>query len=153
MSELQIRIKQFILEKLNEDLANKSIIVADREMWVTDLESMDWYINLTSQGLLWYNSKYFQGYCDLFSLENKQISKILREWVEHGFGIRVNSVARKNSNLSYIIEKLVGQKKKQILELNNRQGFSYDVVIRYTRIMKETKQTPIVQDFLLSDGI
>jgi hypothetical protein len=100
-------IKKFVISKITNDLNVHTILPYKKELWIVDLDRKEWYMIITSEGYLWYNSKKFDTYTDFFSLRLKELSNILRDWVESNLKIRINKVSKKNTELNYAIDLLL----------------------------------------------
>jgi hypothetical protein len=148
MSEINPKLKKIIIGKLEEDLGHKRVVPLGRQLWVLDDETHEWYINVTCNGLMEYNSKFFLLYSRLFSLDLKSLSKLLREWFESKFEIRINSSQRRTSDLNYIVENVVKPKKDEKWRHDNRFGFSYDVVKKFVKLEQINKIVE-VRDFII----
>jgi hypothetical protein len=140
-------IKKFVLSKITNDLNIHTILPYNKELWIVDLDRKEWYMIITSEGYLWYNSKKFDTYTNFFSLRLKELSNILRNWVELNLKIRINKVSKKNTELNYAIDLLL--MKKGIFEIKNRYGFSYEVVKNYLYLTNTLQSPPKVKDFLI----
>jgi hypothetical protein len=137
--------------KITSDLNQHTILPYKKELWVLDLNKKEWYMIITSEGYLWYNSKKFNTYVDFFSIKLRELSNLLRDWVESNLKIRINNVSKKNTELNYAIDLLL--MKNQIFEINKRYGFSYEVVKNYLYLTKTLESTPKVKDFLMGQCI
>ena len=146
MNEIHPKIKTFIFEKLKEDLKFKSLLSWKNEMWVLDLDSKEWYFTILSEGESWYNQEYFKLYLSLFSITNRQLSSILKEWVENNFEVRISRISRRQNNMTYYIDGMIRTEKNGV-DLNNRFGFSYDFVKKFVGIKKEDKSV-VLENFI-----
>lgn len=142
------RLKKYCSDKITEDLKPKNIITWKNELWVLDLDTKEWYLTICSEGVTWYNQEFFRQHMLLFSLSNREMSSIIKEWVEKNFEIRVTNVSRRQNNMTYIIDGMTRSKKND-WEINNRFGFSYEIVKKMVGIRREIKNV-IVEDFLPS---
>lgn len=136
------------MRKLEEDLSSKELIPNGRNLWVLDIEKKEWFVNVSCNGLMEFNSKLAKDYSNLFCLESKVFSKILKEWFENKFTIRVNSSQRRTPDLTYMIDGIL-QSKKGGWEMNERFGFSYEFVKKFLEIKKNNKRV-LVEDFFIS---
>lgn len=148
MSDLNPRLKKCVILKLEEDLSSKELIPNGRNLWLLDVEKKEWFINVTCNGLMEFNTRMAKDYSNLFSLDFKIFSKILKEWFEKKFGIRINSSQRRTPDLTYMIDVILASKKGG-WEMNERYGFSYDVVKKFLEIKKINKRV-LVEDFSIS---
>lgn len=148
MTTLHPKIKLFFNEKLEYDLKKTDILTWKNEFWILDIDLKEWFLYLDSNGSVRYNQIFFKSYKDLFSLDNTQLSKFINEWVEFRLGFRVTNVARKQSNLTYMIDGMVLSEKNQ-WTLKNRFGFSYNIVKRYVNLKKNSNYV-LLEDFVIS---
>lgn len=146
MSEIHPKIRTFVFEKLKEDLKFKSLVSWKNELWLLDLETKDWYLTISSQSESWYNQDFFKLYLSLFSITNRQLSSILKEWVESNFEVRISRISRRQSNMTYYIDGMIRSEKNGI-DLKNRFGFSYDFVKKFVEIKKEDKSV-VLENFI-----
>lgn len=140
------KIKKFILEKLTEDLKSKNILDWKNEIWVLDLDTKEWYLTILSEGETWYNQDFFKVYLNLFSVTNRELSCIIKEWIENNFELRLTNVSRRQNNMTYIIDGMLKTDKNN-LNLNNRFGFSYNFVKKFINI-KSGRKNIILEDFI-----
>lgn len=152
MSDVNVKLKRIILNKLEQDLYDKIVVPNGMTLWIVDPETQDWFFNVTSGGALEFNQKFFTLYSNLFSLDMKILSKILKEWFEKKFGIRIHNSMRRTSNLFYIVEIILesNEKKKGTWGSGDRFGFSYEVVKRFLNLQKINKFV-MVGDFIFSE--
>lgn len=148
MSTIHPKLKKFFTQKLEYDLKKTDIITFKNEFWILDIDLKEWFLYLDSQGSVWYNQFFFQTYKNLFSLENSQLSNFIKEWIELRLGFRVTNVARKQSTLTYLIDGMLINENNQ-WTLNNRFGFSYNIVKRYVGLRKNSKYV-LLEDFIIS---
>ena len=146
MSEIHPKLKEFILNKINEDIRDKEILTNKSDLWVLDVDTRDWFIQANSGGQLFYNQKFFESYMSLFSLNTKTLSKIIGEWFEQGFELPMRMVSRKQGSMEYFISDFL-KKKSGILEHNSRFGFPYGFAKKYISI-KNYNGRVFVSDYL-----
>ena len=138
---------KYVQQKITEDLNSKNIVGWKNELWVLDLDTKDWFLSIMSEGNSWYNQKFFKPYLGLFSISERELGKIIKDWSEKTFSLKINNVARRQSNLTYIIDGMLRSKKNK-WTLNNRFGFSYEIVKKYVSLNKEHKWL-VVEDFMI----
>lgn len=148
MSQIHPKLKSIIFQKLEEDFFDKEIIPNGRTFWIIDSDKNDWFINMTCNGLLEFNTSFAKSYSDLFSMDFRLFSKILKEWFEKKMEIRVNSLQRRTPSLQYLVEDAVKSKNGK-WDLNDRFGFSYDFVKKFI-ILKNEEKKVLVGDFISS---
>jgi hypothetical protein len=148
MSVINPKLKKLIMRKLEDDLSTKEIIPNGRTLWILDSEKQDWFINVTCNGVMEFNSSLSKQYSDLFSIENRVFSKILIEWFEKKFEVRINNSQRRTPNLQYLVEVVLNSKNGK-WDLSERYGFSYDFVKKFLSIEKLNKRV-LVEDFFIS---
>ena len=148
MSMINPKLKKLIMRKLEDDLCSKEIVPNGRTLWILDSEKQDWFINVTCNGVMEFNSSLSKQYSDLFSIENRVFSNVLKEWFEKKFEVRINNSQRRTPNLQYLVEDALKSKNGK-WELGERYGFSYDFVKTYLLIQKQNKKV-LVEDFFIS---
>lgn len=130
------KLKKYIWDKITEDLKPRSILSHKNEIWVLNLDTKEWYLTILAEGETWYNQTYFNSYLNLFSVSNRVLSSILKEWVEKNFNVRVINVSRRQNNMTYIIDGMLTSKKGK-WNLNNRFGFSYEFVKKFLDVKNQ----------------
>ena len=144
--QLHPKIKDYCYDKITEDLKSKNIITFKNEIWVLDLDTKDWYLTICAEGSTWYNQNFFKTHLHLFSLSNREISSIIKEWIENNFEIRITNVSRRQNNITYIIDGMLRSTKNK-WDINKRFGFSYEVVKKMIGLENEIKNV-LVEDFI-----
>jgi IS30 family transposase len=139
-------LKKIIWDKIHEDLKPKNIIGWKNELWVLDLDSKEWYITITSEGTTHYNQEFFKLYNNLFSVSGKELSPILKEWLEKKFEVRLTNVSRRQSNMTYYIDGMT-KSNKNSWTIKSRFGFAYEFVNKFLKI-KEINSNILVEDFI-----
>lgn len=146
MSNIDPKLEKIVFSKLIEDLKDKQIVCWKNEFWIIDLDTTEWYLCVISDNNSWFNQKFFETYVNLFSITNKQLSKILKSWIDKVFGVKITSISRRQSNMSYLIHGMLRSKKNQ-WKLNERYGFSYELVKKFIG-MKSKYRELVVEDFI-----
>ncbi len=149
MSEIHPHLKKFVFDKLVEDISNKGIFTNESDFWIIEEDTRDWFIQVNSNGQLFYNQKFFQPYQYLFSLESKTLGNLIGEWFEKNFDLPLRTIQRKQGSMEYYISGFL-KKKKGLLEFNNRYGFTYGFTKKYLTL-KKGKGKVFVEDYLLVD--
>lgn len=147
MSEIHPHLKKFVFDKLVEDISNKGIFTNESEFWIIEEDTRDWFIQANSNGQLFYNQKFFQPYQSLFSLESKTLGNLIGEWFEKNFDLPLRNIQRKQGSMEYYISGFL-KKKKGLLEINNRYGFTHGFTKKYLTL-KKGKGKVFVEDYLL----
>lgn len=146
MSQIHPKLKNLIFTKLDEDFSDKEIIPNGRTFWIIESEKNDWLININCNGMMEFNTSFAKSYSNLFSMDFRVFSKILKEWIEKKMEIRVNSSQRRTPNLQYLVEDALKGKNGK-WELEERFGFSYDFVKKFISL-KKTEKNVLVGDFI-----
>jgi hypothetical protein len=147
MSEIHPHLKKFVFDKLVEDISNKGIFTNESEFWIIEEDTRDWFIQANSNGQLFYNQKFFQPYQSLFSLESKTLGNLIGQWFEKNFDLPLRNIQRKQGSMEYYISGFL-KKKKGLLEINNRYGFTHGFTKKYLTL-KKGKGKVFVEDYLL----
>jgi IS30 family transposase len=145
-SNIHPNLKKFIWEKITEDLQSKNIIGWKNELWVLDLDTKEWYISITSEGNSHYNQDFFKLYNNLFSLSGRELSSIIKEWLEKELGVRLTNISRRQSNMTYYIDGMT-KSDKNSWTIKKRFGFAYEFVNKFLKI-KEVNSNILVEDFI-----
>lgn len=80
---MNLRLKNIILNKLNDDLSKVEIILSENQsIWFIDRANKYWYFELEKSGKLWWRYEFFTDFFTLFCLEVNEFQPLLSEWVE-----------------------------------------------------------------------
>ena len=120
------RLKNIILNKLNEDLSTAEIILAENHsIWFIDRANRYWYFELEKSGKLWWRYEFFTDFFVIFDLETKDFQPLLSEWVEGIFDSNVNMTPRSGHRLHSTVEGILnhGYRKgsRKVEEVLNRE--------------------------------
>ena len=74
------KIRKFVFKCLNDLLSDKTVCPYGKDFWIIGLEERNWYIHYDSNGKLHYNSKYFDDFFHMFSLEQKKYHKAIQAY-------------------------------------------------------------------------
>ena len=86
------RLKRIIFKKLDQDLGHAEIIVDDnKSIWFIDRANKYWYLELRSEGVLWWRYSFFNDFFPLFGMERKEYEPVIAEWVEEVLKCNVSS--------------------------------------------------------------
>jgi hypothetical protein len=86
------RLKRIIFKKLDQDLGQAEIIVDDnKSIWFIDRANKFWYLELRSEGVLWWRYSFFNDFFPLFGMERKEYEPVIAEWVEEVLKCNVSS--------------------------------------------------------------
>jgi len=86
------RLKKIIFKKLDQDLGQAEIIVDDNNsIWFIDRANKHWYLELRSEGVLWWRYSFFNDFFPLFGMERKEYEPVIAEWVEEVLKCNVSS--------------------------------------------------------------
>ena len=88
------RLKKIIFKKLDQDLGRAEIIVDDNNsIWFIDRANKHWYLELRSEGVLWWRYSFFNDFFKVFSMESIQFEPIISEWVEDVLNHKVSTTS------------------------------------------------------------
>jgi hypothetical protein len=90
-----VKLRKFIYQRLSKELSDKIYYPYGKDIWIFDLDEVNWYFQYDSEGKLNYNPKFFDDFFYFFSLEQKQYQILLKKWVEISFGHPINQISRK----------------------------------------------------------
>jgi hypothetical protein len=76
------RLKEFIFNKLSEDLSHVEIILHGGSLWFVDKENKYWYLELQKLGRLFWRWGFFDNFFKLFGMEKHEFEPLITEWVE-----------------------------------------------------------------------
>lgn len=146
MVKIHPKLKKYVLQKLEEEIYPKSVRINGKELWIIDEETKNWYLQADSYGQLYFNKYFFKPTLDVFSLTDHQFASIIKEWFENNFEITIRNVARRQNNLDYLVDNVI-QGKKEISNIRERNGFTFNVVKKYLDLKKTNKKV-LVEDYL-----
>lgn len=145
-----VKLRKFIYQRLSEELSDKIYYPYGKDIWILDLEEVNWYFQYNSEGKLNYNPKFFDDFFYFFSLEQKQYQILLKKWVEIGFGHPINQISRRNLDISYYIDGITRGTTKN-WKLNERYGFPHSVVRRFLDLKRHIPEKNIKLEHFLHE--
>lgn len=81
---MNLRLKKIMSKRLNNELKNCEIIQDERgSIWFIDRKNMQWYLQLDTDGHLWWRYDFFTNFYAIFSLERGEFGSFIREWVSN----------------------------------------------------------------------
>jgi hypothetical protein len=102
------RLKKIIFKKLDQDLGQVEIIVDDNNsIWFIDRGNKYWYLELKSEGVLWWRYSFFNDFFPLFGVERKEYEPVIAEWVEEVLKHGVSSTAGTRLGLVEVVEEVL----------------------------------------------
>ena len=102
------RLKKIIFKKLDKDLSHAEIIVDDnKSIWFIDRANRYWYLELKSEGVLWWRYSFFNDFFPLFGMERKEYEPVIAEWVEKHLKNEVSSTCPKYVLPFWEMEKVI----------------------------------------------
>lgn len=147
-SNIHPKLKEFILEKISSDLKSKDILPWKNELWILDIDTTEWYLTILSEGQTWYNQDFFKLYLNLFSLTQRELAAVLKEWIEKNLNIKLTNISRRQANMHYLVDGMLKSDKNK-WELNNRFGFSYEFVKKVLEV-KGKNQSLLLEELIPS---
>ena len=145
-----VKLRKFIYKRLFEVLSDKIYYPYGKDIWIFDLEEVNWYLQCDSEGKLNYNPKFFDDFFCFFSLEQKQYQVLLKKWVESSFGHPITQISRRNLDISYYIDGITKGTTKN-WKPNERYGFPYSVVKQFLEIKKHIPEKNIKLEHFLHE--
>lgn len=146
MLDIHPKLKELVWQKISEDISKKQIYTNEKDFWIIEEDTREWFLQATSHGELYYNQKFFQPYRFLFSLESKILGNLIGEWFVKNFNLPLRTIHRKQGSMEYHISEFL-KKKKGILEYKNRYGFTYGFTKKYLTLKKGNGRV-LVEDYL-----
>ena len=102
------RLKRIIFKKLDQDLGHAEIIIdTDKSIWFIDRANKYWYLELRSEGVLWWRYTFFKDFFPLFGLERRDYELVIAEWVEEVLKRVVSSTEFRDFSKSGTVEEVL----------------------------------------------
>jgi hypothetical protein len=76
------KLKQFIFNKLTDDLSHVELISYEDSFWFIDRENKYWYLEFQKSGRLYWRWGFFSNFFQLFCMERDEYEPLITEWVE-----------------------------------------------------------------------
>jgi len=147
------RLKKIIFERLSNELGGKVFHPVGRSIWVIDLDTKEWYFDISCEGNVWCNQKFFNTFFNVFTLEYSEYQFYLKSWIGKLPHVHMKNIQRKNTNYEYYIEGIINDTNHR-WSIKNRHGFSYFVVKQYLDCLESCGNENLTLDrFWLSDGV
>lgn len=124
------RLKKIIFQRLSDELGGKVFHPVGRSIWVVDLDTKEWFFDISCDGNVWYNQKFFNTFFNVFTLNYSEYQTYLKTWIGKLPHVHIKNIQRKNTNYEYYIEGIINDTNHR-WSINNRHGFSYFVVKQY----------------------
>lgn len=144
------KLRKFIFQRLFNEISGKIYYPYGKDIWILDLEEVNWYFQYDSEGKLHYNPKFFDDFFYFFSLEQKEYQILLKKWVESSFGHPINQISRRSLDISYYIDGITQENTKN-WKLNERYGFPYSLVRRFLELKKYIPEKNITVEHFLHE--
>lgn len=145
-----VKLIKFIYRRLVEELSDKIYYPYGKNIWIFNLEELNWYFQYDSDGKLNYNHKFFDDFFYLFGLEQKDYQIILKSWFEKSFELPINQVSRRGLDISYYIDGIVNGTTKN-WEVGRRFGFPYSQVKRFLDLKKHIPEKNLKLEHFLHE--
>lgn len=142
------KIRKFVFKCLNDLLSDKTVYPYDKNFWIIGLEERNWYIHYDSNGKLYYNSKYFDDFFHMFSLEQKKYQILLRMWFVKSTKFTVNQISRRSLDIDFYIDGIVNGGDNKMWSMSKRYGFSYFVVKKFLELKQGSNSDVKFNNFL-----
>lgn len=134
-----IKLRKFIYQRLFEVLSDKIYYPYGKDIWIFDLDEVNWYFQYNSEGKLNYNSKFFSDFFNLFGINRKEYQILLKDWFEKSFGFPINQISRRGLDISFYIDGIINGNTKN-WKINERYGFPHRVVRRFLDLKKNISE-------------
>lgn len=147
------KLRKFIFNRLFDELSDKTYYPYGSEIWVLDFAENDWYFQYSNNGRLYYNRKFFDSFFRIFSLNQSKYQKLLKFWFENNTEHQVNSISRRNLDVSYYIDG-IRQSETKKWSIKERFGYGYGHITRYLNLKKYISEENIkFEYFLIENGV
>jgi hypothetical protein len=147
------RLKKIIFQRLSDELGGKIFHPVGSSIWLLDLDTKEWYFEITCNGHIWYNQKHFNQFFNVFTLKYYEYQIYLKSWIGKHPYFMIKNIQRRNTNYEYYIEGIINDT-KHYWSLKNRYGFSYLIVKHYLDCLNKCGNKNLTIDgFWLSDGV
>ena len=147
------RLKKIIFQRLSDELGEKIFYPVGRSIWLLNLDTKEWYFEISCDGDVWYNQKYFNQFFNVFTLKYSDYQIYLKSWIQKLPYVHMKNIQRRNTNYEYYIEGII-KDTKHIWSIKNRHGFSYLIVNHYLDCLNKCEnKTLTFNGFWISDGV
>lgn len=147
------KLKKFVFDRLFDELYNKTYYPCGTDVWILDFNDNEWYFQYSSNGVLNYNRKFFDSFFRIYSFDQSQYQKILKNWFETTTEYQVNHISRRNLDISYYLEGIRNSENKK-WSLNDRFGYGYHTIKKYLNIKKYLSEEKIkLEHFITTNGV
>jgi hypothetical protein len=103
------KLKQFIFNKLTDDLSHVELISHEDSLWFIDRENKYWYLEFQKSGRLYWRWGFFSNFFQLFCMERDEYEPLITEWVESVLNGGVTTTnAKAKSNKTWVESALNG---------------------------------------------
>jgi len=130
------RLKKIIFQRLSDEIGRKIFYPVGRSIWLLDLDTKEWYFEITCVGDIWYNQKYFNQFFNVFTLKYYEYQIYLKSWIGKIPHLLMKNIQRRNTNYEYYIEGIINDT-KHYWSLKDRHGFSYLIVKHYMNCLNK----------------
>ena len=147
------KFRKIIFDRIFDELSDKIYYPYEKNIWIVDFNSRNWFLQYSSEGYLYYNRDFFNYFFKIFSINQEGYQKLLKFWFETKTGYRVNHISRKYLDIEYYID---GIRKNDLNEwsLSNRFGYGHNVIAKYLTFKGNIgKQNVKLKFFLNENGI
>lgn len=126
------RLKKIIFKKLDQDLGHAEIIVDDNNsIWFIDRGNKYWYLELKSEGVLWWRYSFFNDFFPLFGMERKEYEPVIAEWVEEVLKRGVSSTNGSSRWMKSPVEEVLKHGVSSTADLMYPRNHSVEKVLKH----------------------
>lgn len=115
-------------------MCESTVVPFGKEIWIFEDPNSKWLLVLNSDGVLKFNTKFFDKIFNYFSIYQKEYKMVLKEWVESILKLPIREMQRCSSDLDYLTESLQNPKNEKRWTLKSRYNFNHQLVKTYLQL-------------------
>ena len=108
--EINDRLKRVIFKRLAVHLSHVEIIPYEDSIWFIDRNDKYWYLELRTDGYLWWRYDFFDQFFQAFSLERNDYELLIKEWVEQVLNHKVITTIAVRRDVRFLVEQVLNNK-------------------------------------------
>lgn len=147
------KFRKIIFDRIFDELSDKIYYPYEKNIWIVDFNSRNWFLQYSSEGYLYYNRDFFSSFFKIFSISQEGYQKLLKFWFETKTGYRVNHISRRYISTEYYIDGISRNDLKNSLNkwaLYNRFGYGYTVVGEYLTFKENVGEKNVKLKYFLN---
>jgi hypothetical protein len=114
--EVSPRLKDFIFNKLLNDMKGAELIEDNGSIWAIDPDEKYWYFELEKDGTLWWRTSFFRNFFRLFSLEQDEYEPLIRDMVGDILNRKVHTSMSSWASNKFEVQDILNRNKKKSIE-------------------------------------